>query len=831
MTDVIINHSYIKTPCLQVFLYTSVDNLYKAAINILNESTHQKPQFVIVPSSDVKEALLSQMYAEKGHTSFSHMGTLPETLIYILKNYIGLRNPQIHDTISLTLAMYELILKKDECVSSLDLTESVLSDLDSVFVIAKELASQLIDILDVEPDCSNAKIISIKASIKKQMPEILFLDDAFSLCHEYYHSFALVGFYFLPHLFLEKLKQELAKIFLLVPSYAFLGDILSPRQRLKNLRDKNQKIQLLTFKEHPFLERLSRQQKDFYSSLSDLESLYFDEEDVSGQTTLEKIQNSLKTGHFESKYVCDDSLLLIDADGIYAQSLQLIYQLQELSKQTPSLLQKDVAIVTDIKKYGPILNALGQSMREPIAFACGSCDEDVFDVIKFLYNEQTQNQNYLIQLCQMIASISKNSEAPLYDKICTLLELLNQCHLSGINSQITGSDLIYELKKKLLKNTFFDSDENEIAFEANFLTHIGNDQLSEQLLLLDSVGQLINETQKLKYKLCSIQEWCIELFKILNSGLLSELKSFSHQKELIEKSIGFGFYTSEISIRSYFRICTFTKSSQNTSKYCIKTYGLNITPDKCYRFIFYLGVLPEANQNHQFFDYKFNDLDANILMLNQALNSLTVIASFENDFSSKSPSALFIETLKKELLEDDFLVKIPQLTACELADKTPFIPKEYFSGPEENYLSSNHRIDIQKFKKFIHDVETFVKKEYLQIAKDEAILDQDVSSRQLFYWLLQKYYADHSVDIVDSFARLTPQEKKNLYLRSFFTKNDSLTNLRIAEPLQISIQEDQSIDFYGLDDEKLESKINSRNDKVIYFLKIKHFFISTNQSY
>lgn len=827
MTDVIFTHSYTNTSCLQVFLYTDIDNLFKEAAFFLSKSSHQEPLFAIVASHKQKEALLSQLYHQNGFTSFFHIETLQDTLQILLQKYCGYKEAKIHDTLSLTLAIYELILKKDPAVSFLNISQEMRQDLSAVFTIASTLALEVASILEKFPESQDLKVLGIKKGIKALWPEILFLDEAFILCKSFYDKLLFIGFNFLPLFYIELLKETKAHAFFLVPSLAFLGDVLSPKQRLQKMRDTTQRVDnTLNFKEHPFLQKLSNTQKEFYRKLVDLAHVHISDDQKCEETTLEKMQASLKSGIFEKKYPTDQSVQLFEVEGVYKTCLVFFSCLQELFQTHQELKYTDIAIITDQKMYAPILNAIGQSSGGAIKFGSDVQDDNLWGIIKTLLLEDEKKQNFFINFSYKLLDLFIANQVAEFKIVENLIEVLKTAHLGGVKSSLKGEEFLQGLKNSLLKASFFDLHENEIAYEGHFFTQETQNDIEPLILFIEKLESLVCLSDDLKNKHLSINDWCRQFQKIITSEVFESLSVFQLQTTFFEKAKPLFFYQGQLTLKSLFLIFKDGHSYDYSKEGFITIYNSTSLISKSYKVLFYLGSVGHLKNKNTYLADQFLEADIHMIGLNQVKDAIYIIT--EKEESSHNPkSSAFIDTFKKELLEIVPNYKLTIVQTISLISK-PFVTEKMIENLDASATKKVCKIDIQKYQKFLLDLDSFIKKEYLHIYKEDQILDKDIYDRHLFHWLLQKYYCEKAPEMADTFYKYSPHVKAESYLRSYLTKKDALTQFTILEPYKISLQEGFELELYGLSDEKLERKLESKHDDWINFLKIKDFIEPRN---
>lgn len=826
MTDVIFPHSYTNTSCLQVFLYTNVDRLFKEAALALSEATHQEPLFAIVPGYEQKEALLNQYYKQNGFTNFVEIGTFPEIIKSILQKYHGYKNPQIHDLLSLTFAIYELILQKNEAVNFIEISAGLLEDLNAVFSLAKDIAEEFFQFLDVDPNPTDLKPLFLKQAIKKLYPDIFFLEEAFVLCKNFYDKFIFIGFNILPFIYINELTNTKAKVFFITPSLAFLGDILSPKQRLKNLRFKQQQIDhSFSFKEHPFLEILSHNQKAFYNKIAELEHVYLDNHEYKQETTLKKIQADLRSGFFEKKQVCDDSFEFFETGGVYNQCLLVFSYLEKLFKEDQELKHNEISVVAD-PKYGPILNAIGKTYAYPIVFSSVFEDEEIWDFIKFVFSaeEVSQNQNYFIQFCHKLSDLFYLYKVPINESLKVLLQLCRASHLAIATSNKSGLEFLKSLKQSFLKAIFFDLDENEIGYEINFLDLKESNDVKSVLELLEEVESLFLFNYQLKDKHLDIKGWFLEIKRLFENPIFSKLPLFPFQKKLMQNYKKYEFIYNVITIENFFSILGCLKKEATFREEEIKIYNSSSTITKSYRYIIYLSPLVEAKKGSDYFGSKNDWNHLNLLALNQALEKVLIIDDNYQSKPSQSPSNSFVDIVKNQIIELKNEGYNHNNIVIEINKQKEFINENLISSLHIDDYSLFYSLDIQDAMKFITETESFIKKRYLFIKEDNSLVDQDVFERNLLKWLLRRKTRTFLDQNLDAFYKFDPLTEKELFLRTSLSLNDNLTSFLITKPYELELKKDLTINFYGLSDEKIENKLSSKALQMLNFLNIYHFF-------
>ena len=172
MASVISTDNYTKTSCLQVFLYTNCQRLYRDAVKELLDATHQTPIYALCPSFEHKQALTQALYESLGYTNFSFIGTLEEGLLHVLKYECQKQKAQLHDTCSVCMAIYELLSTQDPSLDFLKINQGMYQDYDTLFEIAQSVAKELISIVQLKPDIKDPKFEPLVQAIKRIYPEI-----------------------------------------------------------------------------------------------------------------------------------------------------------------------------------------------------------------------------------------------------------------------------------------------------------------------------------------------------------------------------------------------------------------------------------------------------------------------------------------------------------------------------------------------------------------------------------------------------------------------------------------------------------------------------------
>lgn len=822
MTDVIFTHSYTNTSCLQVFLYTDIDNLFKEAAFFLSKSSHQEPLFAIVASHKQKEALLSQLYHQNGFTSFFHIETLQDTLQILLQKYCGYKEVKIHDTLSLTLAIYELILKKDPAVSFLNFSNYSNED---IYLLAKEVAGELQNIFQVKPNIDNPKIVNLIFAIKQLHSDIFFEKEALELCHLQLERCVFIGFHFLPNYYIELLEQGRSQAFLLVPSLAFLGDILSPKQRLKRLQKAKEALDpLFEFNEHPLLENLSLEAKMFFLKISEIEQLYIQEEefDNSNQTSLEQLQTTLIHGYFDKKIEKDGSIKFFEIEGPYQQSCLFFSQLQEFYKEELSLKQTDIAVIGDKRIYGPIFEAISKNfIQEEIKSRAVPNNIGLIFLELLNTDYKEQNQNFFIKFFENIYYFSDDEKKI---DIKNALLIIKNAHFSDLQSLSRGKYFLQELQNAFLRSTIFDINDDEASYEYNFIKKSENIELDKVLIIFSEICDLIESCEDLKNKTLLIQDWVLSIAKVVNT----QRETFEFQYDFISKLIK--YFAKSFHFKVLVPFFVFVDLLKD---YVLHDYEKNegfwtfFNPSELVNFKSKVTFVYLTDKDHikksSFFGVDISKFNTSIyFLLNTESKLIFIKEKEEGNFCSTA--ALNLWYFSKSFcmaneLDDDLLYR----------DRKPIINKKEFFNQEALDYIKNIQLNKEKYtlefdfvRKFIDEPSECIKSKILRISNYAQLIDLDVRDRFLLTYKLQLEANKWQGNInLDGFKSLKPaHNQKSVFFTKFTSHTDELTGLEVIAAVENLIKDNYTVSLVGSMIYENREKIYRNHDKIDLCLKI-----------
>lgn len=823
MTDVILANSYTNTSCAQVFLYTNINSLFQEAAKCQGTSCHSDKLYTVVSDTAQKEALSCAIYSQGGFTSFSFIGTLSDTLLEILRKTGLCQNPKIHDRTSLSFAIYDLLLQKDKSTDFLQLDDSLLQDKNNLFSLASELALELDELFDKIPDTNDNQALSLKEAIKKLYPEFLFMDEAFDRCHEYYDKLVFVGFTYIPTRYLTLLKQTSAKFYILVPSLAFLGDILSPKQKLKQLRDhKKQLDDSFVFQEHPLLENLSFLEKQFYHELSGFEQIYVDEDlDQEPQNALEKLQYSLKSGILENPIEADSTIEVFDAKSLYEECQLTVSCIQELFQQDPSLTQKDIAIIADRNQYPRILNALGVSLKDPVAFSSGDAKNPTWDFLEMILvtDDKEQDQNFFTRCVIHIVESFNILGSKANVDFTYVLQLIQQGHLAGLDPSLRGYKYLSELKASFLRSRFFELEKNHELYEPNFLGEI--DENPEDLVeAFDCLENLLEEISKIKTLYVSTPEWIKEVSKLICLPIFKSVPLFDIQRQLFVILADTISFKSKMGCHSFLQLIRhrFKQTFKHTNECSVYDYSSVLA--KRYKYLFFLGKASKANQNMNYFVKNLKLTSCRRSVLNNALSGVKIIFQYgiEDNESILSLIKSVILTKQKETAKLGF-----QNLIIHKCSKKTFFSYEKIEGIEINLQQANYSVDISNLIKFTKDQERFIKRAWLHVTDLKTNLEADIEQKSLLKWFFQNYEKKSMEKLKDQFMDV-PYQKYNVgFIRTgLIDKVVQLRHAFVAQSIKIDIEELGQVELVGYVSHADNSKVNYKLNSIIHFLTCKN---------
>lgn len=814
MTDVIINHSYIKTPCLQVFLYTNIDNLFKQVAVCIAESNHKNIIYVVVQESEQKAAVQQQVFNIQGYTSFSFVGTLRECLLEIIKTRLDNPLIKIHDQTSLSMAIYDLLIENDSAVSFVQLDDKIRDDLTSVYIAAKQLANELCDLFKIKPDLSDEKVIALRASIKKRYPEILFIDEAFVACSSFYNSMIFAGFYSLPELYIDYLEKSETRLFLIVPSIAFLGDIISSKQRLKALKNNHLMLDPIhEFEEHPLLESFQSHERAFYRILHE-KNLIIDEEieTIIANSTLEKIQKELKSGFFQGKINADESITFLEVGSVYEECMAFFQQMQIIQTKDPEVSLKDIIVLADEKIYGPLLSSIGQSLKHPILFSkCDKTDNIWHLITEILTTDyHYQDQNFFIK--QVHAIFDLETDEGRKKSWGTLIRFLNKAQFIFPNKNLTGQDYLVELRNACLKTTFFQFYEEVGLFEDIIIENTEENLDATFLSQIDSYIKLLRELNSLKIKNAKPLNIFYELIECIQGSFLKPIlqPSFFHKSCKVIESLK--DYTSLVNIKILHEMITiYFRSDEAFSKYpTIKIIEEFLPFTKKYRYCFSLGR--GSKRNEQALNWDLRKIQQPI-MLNNIINisdSILIIRKNTGIGNGLDQTSLIEDNLIKLLACKKSHQQSLSICTFLKNNKKIFLDQGPLQGSSESSMEPIE-LDAKSYERFFVNTQDFINKDCLGITRTSEVLDLDVIERNLIIWKISRIENSTSLEISNNWL-YTKSIKKNKerYLRSTLIKDEeSLGNISVKP----SLSKDPFI-LKGVTNSEIDDKFLSSPDKL-----------------
>jgi hypothetical protein len=799
-------HSYLKQSCLQVFLYTDSEALIFDAASALKTVCHQEPYYVVVPHAQMARSLKDTLQTLQGCTGFIKIGGATE----IVGSLVG-PELRVYDHTYLCLHVFDLLKKGDQGFEALLPKKGALVDVD-LFNLADALADELLDLIDQgkreEVDQT------VFETLRSYYPQYLFIDEALAQL-KVHHKLMWVGFAPLPLGYLSAFQMP-TTAFCLAPSSIFLGDVLTPKARLKLLQ-KQSHLKAVVGDEHPLLGSFTQRYRLFYNLCSDVLNVI--ETSFENSCALHKIQRSMYEGLSIEPVHQDDTIIIHQASTPYQEVMQALSFLQQMKLKEPLLSQKDILILChDSATYEPLLNALGQSLKEPVSFSKGSKAHPLWQLIDKLCLSQTWDQDFFIEFVTRLSHLNKNSSC--YSVFKELETLICEAHRG-----VLGPFSLSVLKGAVLRASIFDLDQGEIPYESNFINSSNFDDLEALVTKLDEMIQFVEVVNKIKTQRLSIRDWLIDLSKVFEHPFIKQVCPFEFYKILIKLHTKFLDSLVEIDLACFMQLASaYFSLKEDICGGCIEIMNIKQIPHRSYKVIVMLGMNPQSpKKSHQFLSPSppLCDLFYYPLWTLQAQSALFM--SYLEGYPDLSvvESHAWVQAMQS-------MLHTQRYTPClDFLSFTPKSKEEFFPSEESLKalvsLQKSYQFDLAHIKSFLKDPQEFVKKHYLHIKDSSQLLNRDLSERQLLLYLLQQQInlgADHQV-FLDDFKELVSEEKQEFYLRSSLVeKQDLLTSIKTLSPLELEYDNQLHLQLTGLCDPVLEAKVKKQLKKLEFLCLI-----------
>lgn len=821
MVNSVLSHSYLKPSCLQVFLYTCIDKLIDEASDVLIRSTHDDMVYAIVPSYDLKRSLEKVLLEKKGACGFTAIGTDEEIIQTLLDKKFGFHSYQIYTQRLLQLSLYSLLVKNPDSEFLLKLKSSA-KDKTRLFDLAYDLAQDILDFFQSSYKAIDPQISDMLDQLKAAFPARVFVDQALDLVKEKLDHTLWIGFDTLSSKKIDLLKQTSAIIFNLVPSFAYLGDVLTPKQRLKLLKGYSGKREQVVEKEHPLLSGFSKDYNDYYHLIIDYCHVdILDLESQAEDSSLIRLQKSLQEGIIEEIGKSDETIQITSEINPYKECQALISYLQAIFELNPRISTKDILVLTDNHKlYGPILNSMGASLSSSICFQYEESYDPLFALFEFLFLENIKNlgQNELSRCLLLMMKIVENSS---HFKVLNEMNWLVQnmsfglFYNQGLKAQ-NGVDLLKRLKNVFLKSAVFDYDTHEIPYELNFLDIQKIEDfddlykvLNDFIIMIESVS-LVCEQEK------QIKDWvifCLELFEKLEVFIKIP---FFIRKALIHSLSEFDFIDEDLTMQSFYQLIKQLIPRKINSFHGIELKSPRDFPDKKYEVVALLGQnnksvsssglilsnIPKSKKDH--FDS---------LWFNQSSKFIyySYLQNYSENFLSDPSKWIKSLTETLHLIKLSTCYKHVSMGSSQVQDflhdsqDAVFIPN--LENQNAVYLEADY------LNRYIKDPEGVIKKTALKVKSQEHVLDVEVASLNLLSWKFANYlHPNHDLaslaNLKNLYKATTLIEKSADLFRTRFVKDDDeLTNMKIKEALQILTNEGVQLQITGKINLSQEQKI------------------------
>lgn len=811
VTDVISTHSYINSSSLQVFLYTQIDNLFKQIAASIQISCHVDQLFVVVANAEQKKSLLEVISKRQGFTTFSFIGTLREWLVKILNQKDPFQGFKIHDSQSLTFAIYELFLQQDPSLNFRGLKDSALQDLYQVYVLASQLSNEFNELQELKPDFEDVNFKKLKLAVKSKYPNMLFMDEAFALCEPYFNQLIFAGFSQLPLAYVDMLKKSSAQIHLLAPSFAFLGDVISPKQRLKYLRDGKHKLdESFKFDEHPLIDTLDQETKYFFHKIANLDVHTIDDGIAQDSlVALEQIKNSLYYGYIEQKINLDDSVCFLRSSSALDACLKLINQLQIIYAQDQNVSNQDICIIGNEKLYGPILNALSTNFERSSLFSSEIKTDLLWIILEshILAEEFKQDQNFFIKQLHLVYELDTSEVRKKLWLI--IINLLKEAQFIVSQDDLKGIVFLKTLKRIWLSSLVFDYSEDEVPFDLNMIDSSSSELLQECMELFDGYIKFIENINGLKNKTGTCFELLNGVLDCLNHSSFKPLICMSFYQYFYKIQTLQSLEDTKINLKIFVEVAAqfFVSHKHDAIKNeFIKIQNISDVA-RSYKYCIHLGEIESQKSN--LWNWKKSNFRHYLTNL-QNTHKRLIFIKHEDSLSNKSDVSNFEDQIKKLLnsyeparcaLNTYEICKIDKKMITELANL------DLSNLPSHKMFT----LEAKTLKSYFTDLGSFIKKELLHVKQDYDIMDLDVKMRHLVIWKRSQYRPlGNNQPKQDWLYGFSHKKQEDKYLRSDFATEDEKLSYIVVKPALIN----ENMIVNGLTSADLDQKFIKNPEEV-----------------
>jgi hypothetical protein len=812
----------LKTSCLQVFLYTDIDRLtHEASLKLLS-SNHNLPLYAIVANPHLKIAIQNQLSILQGHHGFIKIGVIEEILNGLLEKHFWNDGYKLHDKNTLTMGILELLKTKDPSLSFLNLN----AENKNLFSLAKKLAQE---ILEVE-EFSNNELLLIE-SLKKLMPKRLFIFEGLNLLIPFLNQMLWIGFSFLRKSYLEILEKSASLIFCLVPTKAYLGDILSPKERLKILKKYSKWGDEAIAEEHLLLAEFTQDYQKFYKLLSNYLTHEEIEEPKDPKTSLSLLQSSLQEGIDLREINYDGTICIQEAYSPYQECLQAISYLQKFKENHPETTQKDILFITSDKNlYAPLLQALITNLTQPFIIKQGSKSDPLWQVLEFFLVTPIpeMNQEFFIELGLKLSFVNHAKFKPLEN----IWFKAHQGLIEENKDELKADSFVIKLKNAILRSSVFDLEEAEIAYESNFINSSKIDDLKSIIIVLDELITLIEKLKNIISQNYFFSEWIHKVLDLVEEPLLRDCCPLSWKKTFIELFADYKEANFKLEISEFCQLISpFLKILEKDQSSSLEIIHPKQIPHQRYELIIYLGMNPEKNDDPIHLLENINKQhESHYYPLWFKSAKKDIYYSYLQGYPDKSmiEAHPWVESLKT------YLQPLPKTSNTQLLSYYPKPRREFYTEAINEVLESllildqKFVLDFQAVEKFLKDPEAMIRKDLLIIKQRQEFSDIDLKERHLLIWKLQNQLCHRSLQGIDDFKELKSQENEAVFLRSSSTNQlDELSTLTIQGELDLFSSAGFLVKIKGITKKSLESKFSKNRKKIENLIKLNSIIINS----
>ena len=806
----------LKTSCLQVFLYTDIDRLtHEASLKLLS-SNHDQPLYAIVANPHLKIAIQNHLSSLQGHHGFIRIGVIEDIINDLLEKHFCDTGCKLHDKNTLIMAILELLKTKDLSLSFLNLN----LENKNLFSLAQKLAQE---ILEVE-EYSNNELLLIK-SLKKLLPKRLFIFEALDFLIPFLNQMLWIGFPFLSKIYLEILEKSSSLIFCLVPTKAYLGDILSPKERLKILKKYAKWGDEAIAEEHLLLAEFTQDYQKFYKLLPKYLTHEEIDESKDPTTNLSLLQNSLQEGIDLKELNYNGTICIQEAYSPYQECIQALFFLQNFKENHPETTQKDILFITSNKQlYSPLLQGLTTNLKHPVSVRQGSKSDPLWAILEsFLVTPINEmKQDFFIELGLKLSCLN-------HAKFKHLEDIWFKAHQGLIEEnkeELSADNFIIKFKNAILRSSVFDLEDSEIAYEYNFINSSKIDDLKSIMIVLDELITILEKVKNIKSQNYFISEWIFKVLNLVEESLLRDCCPLSWKKTFIELFADYKEANFKLEVSEFCQLISpFLKILEKDQSLSLEIIHPKQIPHQKYELIIYLGMNPDKNDDPiHLLDNINKRYETHYYPLWFKSAKKSTYYSFLKGYPDKSmvEAHSWVEILKS------YFQSLPDTPNIQALPYYPKSKKEFYTEALNDLVepliipNQEFILEFQEVEKFIKDPEAFIRKDLLSIKQRQELSDIDLKERHLLLWKMQTQVSNRLLQGIDDFKQLKNQEKEAVFLRSSLTNHpDELSTITIHGGLDLPSSSGFFLKLEGITKKSLETKFSKNRKKIEILIKLK----------